>query len=128
MNESDLVLRIKKMALRIIKLVDSLPKKTSAQVIGKQILRSATSVPANYRSACKAKSKRDFVYKLGIVEEEADETQLWLEILIESGIVDEKKVSELYKEVSEIIAIIVSSRITARKNLNKDNRKSQFEN
>ena len=94
----------------------SLPKNTVADVLGKQLVRSATSVAANYRSACKARSRADFLSKLGIVEEEADETQLWIELIMDSGIVKPVRVSELHDEVKQLTAIFAASRITVRKN------------
>ena len=116
MNEEELKLRCKKMALRVIQLVMSLPKNLVSGILGKQVVRSATSVAANYRSACKARSKADFVSKLGIVEEEADETQLWLELIIESNLVKSSRVENLLDEVRQLTAIVAASRITARKN------------
>ena len=114
MNENEFKDRTKKLALRIIKLVESLPPTTTAKVIGKQLLRSATSVGANYRAACRGKSVADVIHKLSIVEEEADESLYWLELLIESGIISEKRLSELQKEMNEITAMIVASIKTLR--------------
>ena len=102
------------MALRVVRLVQSLPKNVSAEVLGKQLLRSATSVAANYRSACKARSKADFLNKLGIVEEEADETQFWIEMIAESDLIKEHRLNNLLAEVKEITAIIAASRITLK--------------
>ncbi len=90
MNKEDLKKRTKEFALRVLKVVDALPKTTSGFIIGKQIGRSATSVGANYRTACKARSKADFVSKITIVEEEADESMFWLELIIESGMIKKK--------------------------------------
>jgi len=99
-------------------LFESLPDTNSAQIIGKQLLRSATSVGANYRAACRGKSKADILHKLSIVEEEADESLYWLELLIESNIVSETKLSALMKDTNEIVAMIVASIKTLRsKNL-----------
>lgn len=95
-------------------LIDELPNKLSAWVISKQIVRSATSVGANYRSACRAKSKADFINKLKIVEEETDETHFWLEVLEESGLLMNDKTTKLKKEVNEILAITVASIKTLR--------------
>jgi four helix bundle protein len=83
-------------------------------VVGKQLLRSGTSVGANYRASCRAKSPADFIAKMGIVEEEADETIYWIEILIESGLIDKERVAGLLDEADQIVAIIVSSIKTAR--------------
>jgi len=102
------------MALRVIRLVQSLPKSSTGEIIGRQLIRSATSVAANYYSACKARSKADFLNKLGIVEEEADETQLWIELIIESGLIREIRLNDLLREIKEITAIIASSRITVK--------------
>ncbi|MBI4547312.1 MAG: four helix bundle protein [Ignavibacteriae bacterium] len=113
MTEEELKVRCKQMALRVIKLVLSLPKNKVADVLGKQLVRSATSVAANYRSACKARSKADFLSKLGIVEEEADETQLWIELIADSGLVKPPRVASLPDEVKQLTAILAASRITA---------------
>jgi len=95
-------------------LVRSLPKSSEAQVLGKQLLRSGTSVGANYRAAGRARSKAEFISKIGIVVEEADETVFWLELLIESGIVKEGLLSELLTEANELVAIFAASQRTAR--------------
>lgn len=116
MKHENLKTRTKDFALRIIKLVESLPKTRTSDVIGRQLMRSGTSVAANYRSSCRARSNADFISKMGIVEEEADESLLWLELLVESGVVKEKSVELLMKEADELVAIIVSSIKTARKN------------
>jgi len=110
----DLKLRTKQYALRVIRLVNTLPKTRPADVIGHQLLRSATSVAANYRASCRARSTAEFCAKLGIVEEEADESELWIELLIESGIVRRELLADLLAETSEIVAIIVASIRTAR--------------
>jgi four helix bundle protein len=107
--------RTKKFALRVIRLVEALPKGKTADVIGRQLLRSGTSVAANYRSACRARSTADFVAKMGVVEEEADETIFWMELLIEASVVDGSKLKALMTEADEILAIVVSSIKTARK-------------
>jgi four helix bundle protein len=86
-------------------------------VIGRQLLRSGTSVAANYRAACRAKSKKDFVAKLGIVEEEFDETLFWMELLVESGAISQARLTELMGEAGEILRIVVASAKTARSNL-----------
>jgi four helix bundle protein len=109
MNEQEFKKRTKQLALRIIKLINSLPPTTTGQVIGKQILRSGTSVGANYRAACRAKSTADLLHKLAIVEEEADETLYWLELLIEAEIIPAEKLNSLVQETNEITAMIVSS-------------------
>jgi four helix bundle protein len=86
-------------------------------VIGRQLLRSGTSVAANYPSSCRAKSKADFIAKMSIVEEAADESLFWMELLVEAGLVEEEKISPLMKEASELIAIIVSSIKTTRRGM-----------
>ncbi len=107
--------RTKKFALRVIRLVESLPKGRTADVIGRQLLRSATSVAANYRAACRARSTADFVAKMGIVEEEADESIFWMELLADASIVEKRLLEGLVKEAGEILAIVVSSIKTAKK-------------
>ena len=107
--------RTKQFGLAVIRLVESLPKSLTAGVIGKQILRSATSMGANYRAVCRARSKADFVAKLGIVEEEIDESGYWLELLVEANLVKQSLVVRLLKEVNELTAIVVASRKTALK-------------
>ncbi|ODS33874.1 MAG: hypothetical protein SCARUB_00945 [Candidatus Scalindua rubra] len=106
--------RTKQFALRVIRLVESLPKRQTADVLGKQLLRSGTSVGANYRAACRAKSTADFVYKMGIVEEETDESLYWMELLVEAGIMESKKLESLIKEANELLAITVASIKTAK--------------
>ena len=106
--------RTKAFALRIIRLYRSLPYKTDTQVLGKQLLRCGTSVAANYRAVCRARSKAEFVAKIGIVVEEADEAILWLELMTESGIVSMKKTEALLKEAHELTAIFAASQRTAR--------------
>jgi len=108
--------RTKQIGLRAIELIDDLPNKPSAWVIAKQIVRSSTSIGANYRAACRAKSISDFINKLKIVEEETDETLYWLEILEESSLVPKEKISDLKKETEEILSIIVASINTTKKN------------
>jgi four helix bundle protein len=118
MDEQEFKNRTKQIALRIIRLVESLPNTCSANIIGKQLLRSATSVGANYRAACRGKSTADVLHKLAIVEEEADESLYWLELLIESEIVSANKLSILMSDINEIVAMTVSSIKTLRsKNL-----------
>jgi four helix bundle protein len=95
--------------------VESLPKNKTAEIIGRQLLRSGTSVGANYRSACRARSTSDFIAKMGIVEEEADESIYWMELLFESGMRPQDKIDPLKGEAGELLAITVSSFKTARK-------------
>jgi four helix bundle protein len=115
METRDLKQRTKEFALQAIRLVESLPRGKMTDVIGRQLLRSGTSVGANYRSACRAKSIADFISKMGTVEEEADESIYWMELLIESGLISKDKVVELLDEADQIVAIIVSSIKTARR-------------
>ena len=113
LNEIDMKKRTKRFALDIIRLVAELPKTTEGRIVGGQLIRCATSVGANYRAACRGKSKADFISKLGIVEEEADESCYWLELIIEGKILPEEQVASLLEEANEITAIIVASRKTA---------------
>ena len=113
MDEKTLKDRSKNFGLRIIRMIDSLPKTTAGRAISNQLVRSATSVGANYRAVCRAKSKADFIAKLGIVVEEIDECCYWLEIIIESGMLDKKLVSGLNKEANELAAIFIASCKTA---------------
>ena len=116
MKKSDLQNRRKAFALRVLTLTEGLPKTVSGRTIANQIARSATSVAANYRAACRGKSKADFISKLGTVEEEADETLFWLEMIEEAGMIPSNKLGSLKKEADELIAIVVSSINTARRN------------
>ena len=117
MNEFEFKKRTKQVALRVIRLCQALPKNREADVLAKQLLRSGTSIGANYRAACRAKSKADMVSKLGIVEEEADESLYWLELIVESEFMTDTRVSELYKDIESILAMTVASEITIRKGL-----------
>jgi len=112
----DLKVRTKDFAIRVIRLVDSLPPRRSSDVIGKQVLRSATSVGANYRAACRARSTAEFCSKLGIVEEEADESVYWLELLVAADIVRPELLADLIAEANEIVAMVVASIKTAKAN------------
>jgi four helix bundle protein len=119
MNEEIFKRRTKQLALDLIQLIESLPKSRTADVIGRQLLRSGTSIGANYRAACRGKSKADVISKLAIVEEEADETSYWIEILTESRIVPPSQVNGLLKETNEIIAMTVASIRTLREQKQK---------
>jgi len=114
MNPNEMKNRTKTYALAIIKLVQGLPNTPAVRVIGNQLLRSGTSVGANYRASCRAKSQADFLAKMGIVEEEADESIYWMELLVESGIVHSTAVAELCNEGNQIVAMVVSPINTAR--------------
>lgn len=114
MNIIELKQRTKNFALRIIKLSRNIPKSDdTGRVIAKQIIRSGTSVAANYRATCRTRSKAEFIAKIGTVEEEADETALWLELLAESGILPAGKLSALLQEANDLTAIMAASRKTA---------------
>jgi four helix bundle protein len=115
-GQRDLKQRTKLFALAVIIFVESLPKRRTADIISIQLLRSGTSVGANYRSACRARSAADFNAKMTIVEEEIDESIYWLELLVESKIIDMERVQALIKEANELLAITVASIETARKN------------
>ncbi len=114
MDEREFKERTKKLALRVIRLVESLPRTRASEVIGRQLLRSATSVGANYRAACRGKSTADVVSKLSIVEEEGDESIYWMELLVEAGLVPEVKIANLMTEMNEIVAMTVASIKTLR--------------
>ncbi len=119
-NGKDLRMRTKEFALRIIRLYTSLPKTTEAQVLGKQILRSGTSVGAHYREGSRAKSDADFINKMEGALQELDETAYWLELLVESGTVKLEKLEALIKETDELIAILVTIVIKVKKRLMKE--------
>jgi four helix bundle protein len=109
--------RTKAFALRIIKMFGRLPKSTQAQVLGKQVLRSGTGVAANYREACRARSDAELIAKLGVVEQELDETLLWLELLVESGIVAEEKMTSLHQEADELLRLTIAAIKTTKAKL-----------
>lgn len=109
MGEYPLKNRTKALALRVIRLVEAMPSDEASRIIGRQVLRSGTSVGANYRASLRAKSKADMLNKWKIVEEEADETLFWLELLVESNLMPESRVRPLMNEVEEILRILVAS-------------------
>ena len=113
MTTNELKARTKRFALRVMALIDALPNTVKGHVIANQIMRSATSVGANYRSACRARSKAEFISKIGVVEEEADETAFWLELIIDSGIRRKKQIEPLLQEANELVAIMAASRKSA---------------
>src|SRR3954465_4215403 len=125
MSANELKQRTKEFAIRIFKMADSLPRSMGAQVAGRQVLRSGSSVAANYRAACRARSRAEFVAKLGIVEEEADETLFWLEMLVATGTVPEPRLKDLIDEAHQLTAIFVASRKTTKAG---SNRKSEIGN
>jgi len=114
MDEKMFKARTKKLAVAIIKQADKLPCSLASDVIGKQLVRSGTSIGANYRAACRAKSTPDMINKLKIVEEEADETEYWLELLVEAELIPEAQIKNIYKETDEILAMTVASLKTLR--------------
>jgi four helix bundle protein len=111
----DLRKRTKEFALRVIRMVQALPRNRIAGVIGDQVLRSGTSVGANYRGACRSRSQAEFVSKMHIVLEEADESQYWMELLVASHVIPEARLQNLMKEAEELVAIAVASINTARR-------------
>mgnify|MGYP003498120843 FL=1 len=114
MDEKVFKTRTKKLAVAIIKEVNKLPRSLASDVIGKQLIRSGTSIGANYRATCRAKSAPDMINKLKIVEEESDETEYWLELLVEAEIDPQEQIKTIYKETDEILAITVASLKTLR--------------
>jgi four helix bundle protein len=108
--------RTRAFGVRVMRLAESLPRTRSGNVVAGQLLRSGTSVGSNYRAAARARSRADFIAKLGIVEEEADEVACWLEVLVESGIMSKRRVGVLLQECDEILAIVVASIRTAKQN------------
>ena len=111
--------RTKAFALDVVRFTESLPRTRSGEVIARQLVRSATSVGANYRAVCRARSRADFISKLGIVAEETDESLYWMELLVESGAVAEKQLAGLMSEANEICAILTSSIKRARTNVTR---------
>ena len=114
MDAGDMKKSTRAFALALIRLVEGLPKAKAADVIGRQLLRSGTSVGADYRASCRARSKADFVAKMGIVEEEADESIYWMEPLVDAGLVNSNAVADFFDEANQITSIVVSSIKTAR--------------
>jgi four helix bundle protein len=106
--------RTKQFAIRIVRVFKSLPKNDEARIIGKQLLRAGTSVAANYRAVCRSRSKAEFVSKMSVVVEEADETAFWLELLFETSIIAEARLRHLLTEANELLAIFAASLWTAR--------------
>lgn len=106
--------RTKRFAIQMIKFFQDLPKTVEARILGKQVLRSGTSVAANYRAVCRARSKAEFIAKMGTVVEEADETVFWLELLLESHVVERQSMNGLLTEANELLAIFAASHRTVR--------------
>ena len=107
--------RTKQFALRVLRLFQALPKREDARILGRQFLRSATSVGANYRAACRARSRKEFASRIGIVVEEIDETVFWFELMIEGAIVPAAQLRPLHNEASQLLAIFPAAHRTARK-------------
>ena len=116
MTKEELKIRTKQFALMIIKLVEDMPNTKAGHTIGNQIIRSGTSVAANYRAACRARSNADFISKITIVEEECDETLFWLELIVEADLLKKEKLQGMLKEADELTAIFTASGKTARQN------------
>lgn len=113
MTEAEMKARTKAFALRVIHLVDALPNTPSGRRIGDQLLRAGMSVAANYRAACRARSKAEFCAKLGIAEEEADESAFWIEMISEAGLMPRRRLADLLDEANQLTAILVASRKTS---------------
>jgi four helix bundle protein len=112
-GNADLKARTKAFALRVFTLVDALPRTIQGQTVAKQIIRCGTSVAANYRATCRARSRAEFIAKIAIVEEEADETLFWLELIVEAELLDLKRIQPLLQEADELVAIMAASRKSA---------------
>jgi four helix bundle protein len=123
MDEETLKARTKDFSLRVMKLVAALPNTVVGRAIGNQLVRSGTSVGANYRAACRGRSKAEFIAKLGTVEEEADESAFWMELIMDDGLLKKELVQDLHKKAEELTAIMAASSISASRN-----RKSKIEN
>ena len=121
MTPEELKLRFRKFSGRVIKMVDKLPNTISGRAIGNQIVRSGTSPGANYRAACRAKSDKDFINKLKIVEEELDETEYWIDVITDAKLIKPELLVDILKETKELLAIITKSIITKRNKM-----KNQF--
>ena len=115
-NQEILKDRTKRFAIRIVKLFRALPKNDEARIIGKQVMRSGTSIAANNRAVCRARSNAEFISKIGTVVEEADETVFWLELLVETEIISIQKMESLINEANELLAVFAASQITAKTN------------
>jgi len=114
--KTDLKQRTKAFALRILKLIDALPNSRKGRIISDQLGRAGTAVGANYRASCRARSRAEFIAKIGVVEEEADESAYWLELVMEDGLLSASKIQPLHTEATELTAIMASSRLTATRN------------
>ena len=119
MTEKELKIRTRRFAVTVLNFVDKLPNRRSANIIGNQLGRSASSVAANYRSACRGRSHAEFVAKIGIVEEEADESVFWLDIISETNNAEIEDVNPLLKEAKELTAIFTAASKTSKQNRDK---------
>ena len=128
MKHQNLQTRTKQFALQVIKFCEGLPKDETSRILARQLLRSGTSVGANYRAACLAKSKPTFIPKMGDVLEEADESGFWVELLVDAGKVDPRPATPLLSEAKELVAIAISSIKTAKRNLGSGNAPDNAEN
>jgi four helix bundle protein len=128
MNAQELKDRTKQFALRIMRLVDALPNTPKGRAIAGQLVRSGTSVAANYRAACRGRSHAEFISKIGVVEEEADETALWLELIVEDKLLPENKIAPLLKEANELTAIMAASYSSASRAKRDGRSKSAIRN
>ena len=124
MNQDELKRRTKQFALRVMDLVDALPRTTTGRAIGGQLVRAGTSVGANYRAACRGRSKAEFAAKLGTVAEEADESCFWLELIVEGGLLKDDLVKPILDEANELTAIFTAAAKTSR----LSNQQSKIEN
>ena len=127
MNEQEFKERTKAVAIRVIKLTETLPNRPAAGVLARQLVRSSTSIGANYRAACRSRSTADMMSRLSVAEEEADETIYWIELLVEAGFLSLKRVQPLKDEIDEIVAMIVASIKTLRRR-SIQNPKSKIQN
>ena len=118
-DQAEMKRRTKAFALQVVRLTESVPRTRSGDVMARQLVRCATSVGANYRAVCRARSRADFISKLGIAAEEADESLYWMELLVESGAVGEERLADLMSEANEICAILTSSIKSARTNVSR---------
>ena len=113
MTTDELKQRTKNFAVRVTRLVDALPNAVKGRAIANQIIRSATSVAANYRAACRARSRAEFIAKIGVVKEEADETAFWLELIVDTDVCGQSQTEPLLNEAGELVAIMAASRKSA---------------
>jgi four helix bundle protein len=127
-NAQELKERTKQFAMRVMRLVDALPKTPKGNAIAGQLVRSGTSVAANCRATCRARPRAEFISKIGVVEEEADETALWLELIVEDKTLPEKAIASLLTEANELVAIIAASYISAGRNRHVANSQSAIRN